>query len=82
LQTIIFIFSAFNAYATCEGAVYRTACNVASGNFVCNVTVVGINAGSEHLCQNLHQCGPITPDVHVKPIDWLRNKAAALIHHQ
>jgi len=76
------ICNAFNVYATCEGTVYRNACNAAAGNLVCNVTVVGIMAGSEHICDSqLHQCGPLMPAVHVAPIDWLRNKAAELIKH-
>jgi len=76
------ICNAFNAYAACEGAVYRNACNAVAGNLVCNVTVVGIEAGSEHICDSqMHACGPLPPAVPETPIDWIRNKAAALVHH-
>jgi len=73
---------ALNAYVQCQTVIYRNACNAAAGNLICNVTVVGINAGSEGVCATqMAPCNPLPPAFGMAPLDWLRNKAAALIKH-
>jgi len=72
----------FNTYVACETVIYRNACGQAAGNLICNVTVIGIMAGSQHVCDGqLQRCNPLPPKAaNAIPLDWLKKPSAFIKH--
>jgi len=76
------ICDTLNTYVQCETVIYRNACGQVAGDLICNVTVVGIMAGSQHICDTqLRQCNPLPPKAaKAIPVDWLKNPSALIKH--
>jgi len=77
------ICDALNTYVACETVIYRNSCGQVAGDLICNVTVVGIMAGSQHICDaQLRRCNPLPPRAaNAIPLDWLKKPLALINKH-